>query len=94
MKTANQLTFTTCEASLKLNPNDLTKIIFDNIDRLGDDIFYESLHQLIAQAIALKVIPDGDTAIDSTYLWAYLCQPLRQEDLLLQTKVLLPSRLF
>ena len=32
MKTANQLTFTTYEVSLKLNPNDPTKIIFDNID--------------------------------------------------------------
>ena len=32
MKTANQLTFTTYEASLKLNPNDPIKIIFDNID--------------------------------------------------------------
>ena len=32
MKTANQLTFTTYEASLKLKPNDPTKIIFDNID--------------------------------------------------------------
>jgi len=32
MKTANQLTFTTYEASLKLKPKDLTKIIFDNID--------------------------------------------------------------
>ncbi|RLC59895.1 MAG: hypothetical protein DRI01_10850 [Chloroflexi bacterium] len=32
MKTANQLTFTTYEASLRLNPNDPTKIIFDNID--------------------------------------------------------------
>jgi hypothetical protein len=32
MRTANQLTFTTYEASLKLNPNDPTKIIFDNID--------------------------------------------------------------
>ena len=146
MKTANQLTFTTYEASLKLNRNDPIKIIFDNINRsfiyslargkysaqgaedydpislfkahlliylgevssdrklasalrynarlcllcgfnflktpsngsftnfrhrLGDDIFYESLHQLIAQAIALKVIQGGDTAIDSTHLWAY-----------------------
>jgi len=146
MKTANQLTFATYEASLKLNPNDPVKIIFDNIDwsfvhslakgkyssqgaegydpvclfkaqlliylgevssnrklasalvyntrlcllcgfnfletpsngtftnfrhRLGDDIFYECLHQLIAQAIALKVIIGGDTAIDSTHLWAY-----------------------
>ncbi len=32
MKTANQLTFTTYEASLKLKPNDPTKIIFDIID--------------------------------------------------------------
>jgi transposase len=32
MKTANQLTFTTYEASLKLKPNDPVKIIFDNID--------------------------------------------------------------
>jgi len=146
MKTANQLTFTTYEASLKLKPNDPIKIIFDNInwsfihplvngryspqgaegydpislfkaqlliylgevssdrklasalryngrlcllcgfnflktpsngtftnfrDRLGEDIFYEVLHQLIAQAIALKVITGGDTAIDSTHLWAY-----------------------
>lgn len=146
MKTANQLTFTTYEASLKLRPNDTTKLIFDKIDwafiyglvdsrysplgadgydpislfkaqlliylgevssdrkltsalryngrlcllcgfnflktpsngtfsnfraRLGDDVFYEILHRLIAQAIALKVITGGDTAIDSTHLWAY-----------------------
>ena len=32
MKTTNQLTFTTYEASLKLRPNDPAKIIFDNID--------------------------------------------------------------
>jgi transposase len=146
MKTDNQLTFTTYEASLKLKPNDPIKIIFDNIDwsfihtlvnskyspkgaegydpiplfkaqlliylgevssnrklasalryngrlcllcgfnflktpsngtftnfrdRLGEDIFYEILHRLIAQAIVLKVIVGGDTAIDSTHLWAY-----------------------
>jgi len=146
MRTANQLTFTTYEASLKLKPNDPVKIIFDNIDwsfihplvngryspqgaegydpislfkaqlliylgevssdrklasalryngrlcllcgfnflktpsngtftnfrdRLGEDIFYEILHQLIAQATTLKVITGGDTAIDSTHLWAY-----------------------
>lgn len=146
MKTDNQLTFTTYEASLKLKPNDPTKIIFDNIDwsfihhlvsgryspkgaegydpislfkaqlliylgevssnrklasalryngrlcllcgfnflktpsngtftnfrdRLGEGIFYEILHRLIAQAIALKVIIGSDTAIDSTHLWAY-----------------------
>ena len=40
-------------------------------DRLGEDVFYEILHQLIAQAIVLKVILGGDTAIDSTHLWAY-----------------------
>lgn len=148
MRTANQLTFSTYEVSLKLKPDDPIKIIFDSIDwsfvhplvqeryaektrgadgydpvcllkaqlliylgevssdrklasalrydarlcllcgfnflktpsngtftnfrdRLGDDLFYEILHQLIAQAIILKVINGGDTAIDSTHLWAY-----------------------
>ena len=148
MRTANQLTFTTYETSLKLKPNDPTKIIFDRIDwsfihplvkgkysllpqgadgydpislfkaqlliylgevssdrklaealcyngrlcllcgfnflktpsngtftnfrdRLGEDTFYEILHNLIAQAIVLKVIQGGDTAIDSTHIWAY-----------------------
>jgi transposase len=148
MKTANQLTFTTYEASLKLKPNDPIKVIFEHInwsfvhhlvkdkysalpqgadgydpislfkaqlliylgevnsdrklvealryngrlcllcdfnflktpsngtftnfrDRLGDDVFYEILHNLIAQAIVLKVIQGGDTAIDSTHVWAY-----------------------
>ena len=146
MKTANQLTFATYEASLKLSPNDPIKVIFDNIDwsfihplvkdryspqgaegyepislmkaqlliylrevssdrklasalrynarlcllcgfnflrtpsngtftnfrdRLGEELFYEILHQLIAQAMALKIILGGDTAIDSTHLWAY-----------------------
>ena len=32
MKRANQLTLATYEASLKLKPNDHTKIIFDSID--------------------------------------------------------------
>jgi len=32
MRTANQLTFATYEASLKLCPNDPIKVIFDNID--------------------------------------------------------------
>jgi transposase len=148
MRTANQLTFTTYEASLKLKPNDPVKVIFGLIDwsfihaqvagkysgvsqgaegydpialfkaqlliylgevssdrklasalryngrlcllcgfnflktpsngtftnfrnRLGEDTFYQVLHRLIAQAIVLKVITDGDTAIDSTHLWAY-----------------------
>jgi hypothetical protein len=33
--------------------------------RLGDDIFYKSLPQLIAKTSALKVIIGSDTAIDS-----------------------------
>jgi transposase len=151
MKTDNQLTFTTYEASLKLKANDPLKVIFDHInwsfihplvkdkysafpqgaegydpialfkaqlliylgevnsdrklasalrfngrlcllcgfnflktpsngtftnfrDRLGDNIFYEILHNLIAQAIVLKVIQGGDTAIDSTHIWAYANQ--------------------
>ena len=32
MRTANQLTFTTYETSLKLKPNDPIKIIFENIN--------------------------------------------------------------
>jgi hypothetical protein len=40
MKTANQLTFTTYESSLKLKPNDPTKVIFDTIDWS----FIHSLH--------------------------------------------------
>jgi transposase len=40
-------------------------------DRLGEATFYEILHQLIAQAIVLKVIQGGDTAIDATHIWAY-----------------------
>ena len=151
MKTDNQLTFTTYEASLKLKANDPLKVIFNHIDwsfihplvkdkysalpqgaegydpialfkaqlliylgevnsdrklasalrfngrlcllcgfnflktpsngtftnfrdRLGDDTFYEILHNLIAQAIVLKVIQGGDTAIDSTHIWAYANQ--------------------
>ena len=151
MRTANQLTFSTYEASLKLRPNDPVKVIFEHIDwsfvhplvkdkysglpqgaegydpialfkaqlliylgevksdrqlaealryngrlcllcgfnflktpsngtftnfrdRLGDDIFYDILHNLIAQAIVLKVIRGGDTAIDSTHVWAYANQ--------------------
>lgn len=148
MRTANQLTFTTYEASLKIKRDDPIKVVFERIDwsfihelakgkyssvpqgadgydpvslfkaqlliylgevesdrklakalryngrlcylcgfnflktpshasftnfrnRLGVDIFYESLHRLIAQALVLKVIHGGDTAIDSTHLWAY-----------------------
>lgn len=146
MRIANQLTFATYEASLKLKPDDPIKVIFQNIDwsfvhrlakdryssnkgdgydpvslfkaqlliylgevnsdrkladalrynarlcllcgfnflktpthatftyfrqRLGENTFYEMLHCLIAQAITLKVILGGDTATDSTHLWAY-----------------------
>lgn len=151
MRTNNQLTFTTYEASLKLRANDPLKVIFDHIDwsfihplvknkysplpqgaegydpislfkaqlliylgevqsdrklaealryngrlcllcgfnflktpsngcftnfrdRLGEDIFYEVLHNLIAQAIVLKVVQGRDTAIDSTHIWAYANQ--------------------
>jgi len=146
MRTANQLTFSTYEASLKLRPDDPTKVVFDRIDwsfihpmvrdkyspqgaegydpislfkaqlliylgevksdrklvaalrynarlcllcgfnflktpsngtftnfrdRLGDHTFYQILHRLIAQAIALKVILGGEAAVDSSHLWAY-----------------------
>jgi transposase len=148
MRTDNQLTFTTYEASLKIKANDPIKIIFENVDwsfvhplvkekystlpqgadgydpislfkaqlliylgevksdrklvealrfngrlcllcgfnylktptngtftnfrdRLGDQIFYEILHNLISQAIVLKIIQGGSTAIDSTHIWAF-----------------------
>jgi transposase len=151
MRTDNQLTFTTYEASLKIKANDPIKVIFDHVDwsfihplvkdkyssltqgadgydpislfkaqlliylgevksdrklvealryngrlcllcgfnflktpsngtfsifrdRLGESIFYEILHNLIAQAIVLKVIQGKDTAIDSTHVWAYANQ--------------------
>ncbi len=44
------------------------------MNRLGEDIFYDILHNLIAQAIVLKIIKGGDTAIDSTHAWAYANQ--------------------
>ncbi len=47
MKTANQLTFTTYEASLKLNPNDPIKIIFDNID-------WSFIHRLVGSRYSSK----------------------------------------
>ena len=43
-------------------------------DRLGDETFYEILHNLIAQAIVLQIIQGKDTAIDSTHVWAYANQ--------------------
>ena len=148
MRTDNQLTFTTYEASLKIKSNDPLKVIFSHIDwsfihplvkekysslpqgadgydpislfkaqlliylgevssdrkltsalryngrlcflcgfnfmktpsngtftnfrnRLGEATFYEILHNLIAQAVVLKVIQGGDTAMDATHIWAY-----------------------
>jgi transposase len=40
-------------------------------DRLGEGTFYEILHRLIAQAIALRVVIGHDTAVDSSHLWAH-----------------------
>jgi hypothetical protein len=39
--------------------------------RLGEELFYDILHQLIAQAIALKVILGGGVAVNATHLWAF-----------------------
>lgn len=39
--------------------------------RLGSELFYDILHQLIAQAIAVGIIKKTtNTAVDSTHLWA------------------------
>jgi len=41
-------------------------------ERLGSETFYDILHLLIAQAIAVGIINNLiNTAIDSTHLWAY-----------------------
>ena len=45
MRTANQLTFTTYETSLKLKPNDPTKVIFDSID-------WSFIHPLVKNKLA------------------------------------------
>ena len=58
MKTANQLTFTTYEASLKLKPNDPTKIIFDNID-------WSFVHHLVNS----KYSPHGAEGYDPVSLF-------------------------
>jgi transposase len=58
-----------CNFSFLKAPSNGTFTNFRN--RLGEETFYEILHRLIAQAIVLKVILGGDTAIDSTHLWAY-----------------------
>jgi len=55
MKIANQLTFTTYEASLKLNPNDPVKIIFDNID-------WSFIRPLVRERY--KVLPQGADGYD------------------------------
>jgi len=53
MKTANQLTFTIYEASLKLKANDLIKIIFDNID-------WSFIHPLVNSRYSPKGSEDYD----------------------------------
>jgi transposase len=58
-----------CGFNFMKTPSNGTFTNFRN--RLGDDIFYEILHNLIAQAVTLKVILGGDTATDSTHVWAY-----------------------
>ncbi len=58
-----------CNFSFLKTPSNGTFTNFRN--RLGEETFYEILHRLISQAIVLKVILGGDTAIDSTHLWAY-----------------------
>jgi transposase len=60
MKTANQLTFTTYEASLKLNPNDPVKIIFDNID-------WSFIHPLVRERY--KLSPQGAEGYDPISLF-------------------------
>lgn len=39
--------------------------------RLDDDTFFEILHNLVAQAITLKLISGSVTPVDATHLWAY-----------------------
>jgi len=51
MKIANQLTFTTYEASLKLNPNDPIKVVFDNID-------WSFIHPLVRERYKLSLRAD------------------------------------
>jgi hypothetical protein len=57
MKTANQFTFATYEASLKLNPSDPTKIIFDNID-------WSFIHRLVKERY--KILPKGQMVMTSS----------------------------
>jgi len=58
MKTANQLTFTTYEASIKLRPNDPIKIILDNID-------WSFIHPLVNG----RYSPQGAEGYDSISLF-------------------------
>ncbi len=39
--------------------------------RLGEETFFEILHNLIAQAITLKLISGSITPVDATHIWAY-----------------------
>ena len=60
MKTANQLTFTTYEASLRLNPNDPIKVVFDNID-------WFFIHPLVKERY--KLSPQGAIGYDPISLF-------------------------
>ena len=58
MKTANQLTFATYEASLRLKPNDPIKLIFDSIN-------WPLIHSLISS----KYSPQGMKGYDTVSLF-------------------------
>src|SRR4030065_155751 len=58
MKTANQLTFATYEATIKLNRDDPIKIIFDNID-------WSFIHPLVSH----KYSPQGADGYDPISLF-------------------------
>ena len=59
MKTANQLAFTTCEASLKLNLSDPIRIISDNID-------WSFTYSFFVTSISSKTLPMVPSPISVT----------------------------
>lgn len=58
MRTANQLTFSTYEASLKLRPDDPTKVVFDRID-------WSFIHPMVRD----KYFPQGAEGYDPVSLF-------------------------
>ncbi len=65
MRTANQLTFITYETSLKLKPNDPTKVIFDHIN-------WSFIHPLVKDKYS--PLPQGAEGYDPISLIIYsLC---------------------